>query len=235
MTGRNEIEHNSIILICLLKSNKTSYPVMAKLPPINFPRKNHISTYIPPTDTSPDHTSVDQAARSLPSTSNITKQYHHPKPKSTCRLTTREEAVPCQVEVEYPASEETTTRYCGGQTRTLPHMKIKMLQKQTYGKQVGTSTRNQRQNSTSTATRNLVAPPKPSEFSGNAWMQSGYVPTILEPRERATLSAGNKRLLRRRQDANGPRFPPSFIGVATDEITGSPSFEIVIENRFVLT
>ena len=47
MTGRNEIKHNSIILICLLKSNKTSYPVMAKLPPVNFPPKKsyiHVHT-----------------------------------------------------------------------------------------------------------------------------------------------------------------------------------------------
>ena len=230
---------------------------MAKLPPISFSPRSQISTYIPPSDTSPDHTSFDQATRSLHSTLNIAMQSHRPKPKPTCHLaTTREDAAP-------PVSKETTTPYCGGETvvqfvavsrgnnncqrfRVTPQGMIssfkpridsrrngkaiigepsgsdideyetKMPQKQAYGKQVGTSTRNQRQNFTSRTTRNLVAPPK------HAWMQSGYVPTILEPRERATLSAGNKRLLRRRQDANGPRFPPSSIGVATDEIHAFP-------------
>ena len=246
---------------------------MAKLPPISFSPRSQISTYIPPSDTSPDHTSFDQATRSLHSTLNIAMQSHRPKPKPTCHLaTTREDAAP-------PVSKETTTPYCGGETvvqfvavtrgnnncqrfRVTPQGMIssfkpridsrrngkaiigepsgsdideyetKMPQKQTYGKQVGTSTRNQRQNFTRRTTRNLVAPPKPSEFSGNAWMQSGYVPTILEPRERATLSAGNKRLLRRRQDANGPRFPPSSIGVATDEIHAFPQQTMTRANTY---
>ena len=255
-------------MLCLSKSNKTSYPVMAKLPPIDFRRKRQISTFLPLTHTSPDHVNFIQASRNLPSTSNI------PKTKPTCRFTTREEAAPCPVEVEYPASKETTTPYCGVQTavpfvavsrgnnnwqrfQVIPQGRVdsgrngtetqgtdppaccsvnfalpsgsdiaeyetKMPQKHTYGKQVPLSTSSQRENSASRAT--LVAPLKPSsEFSGNARMKSEYVPTISEQTaEKATLSAGNKRLLCRRQDASGPRFPPSSIEVATDEIYAFP-------------
>ena len=92
----------------------SSYPLMAKLPPIKCSRRNQILTYIPPANTSLGHTSSHQATRRPLTTFNS----HLPKQKPTRRLTVRdpEDGALCKIEVEYTVLKEATTRYCDGQT-----------------------------------------------------------------------------------------------------------------------
>ena len=258
----------------------SSYPLMAKLPPINCSRRNQILTYRPPANTSPGLTRSDQATRSPLTTFNSRR----PKPKPTRRLTVREpeDRAFCQVEVEYPVLKEATTRYCDGQTgvqvvadsqgnnnsQRLPviqkgevsyskpravhsrrngvanegssavgcsviaflpcgsdtanyEIQMPQSQQQRDGKQVLISAKYQRGNSTRRAT--LIAPSKPNDPSGNTWMQSGYVPTmVLEQTERPAITARNKRLLCRRQNATELLPVVSSNGVYTEEINAFP-------------
>ena len=257
----------------------SSYPLMAKLPPITCSRRNQILTYRPPANTSPGHTSSDQAKMRPLTTFNN----RHPKPKPTRRLKVRdpEDGALCQIEVEYPVLKEAATRYYDGQTgvqvvadshenkklRRLPvipqgeisyfkpkvhsrrngmanqgrsavgcsdivllpsgsdiadyDIQMPQSQNQRDGKQVLMNVKHQRGNSAKMAT--LIAPSKPNDPSENAWMQSGYVPTkVLEQTEGPTITARNKRLLCRRQDASELLLVASSNGVPTDETYAFP-------------
>ena len=100
-------------------------------------------------------------------------------------------------------------------------IQMQQSQNQRDEKQVLIGVKHQRENSTRRAS--LIAQNKPNDPSGNVWMQSGYVPTmILEQTERLTITARNKRLLCCRQAATESLLAALLNVAPTDEIHAFP-------------